>query len=128
MTVAQLFVEYVEYILEGKPINKYSKNGLKFTDSNLAKELDKEFPNSYKLYVDMCEYIHFSITHIEQIKTKSDNPKAKFLVVIGDSDNFTLDRKIDFANSMVTVNNNLLSLLKNWPKEKNIFLGGIKLI
>jgi hypothetical protein len=112
---------YIDYILEGKPINKYKKGAQPFTDNFLAKELDKKFSNSFHLYNHLCEFVHFGEKHISKIITDSENDNALFRVIVGDNDNFTLKEKIDYTENLLFININLLSLIRRWPEEKELY-------
>ena len=112
---------YIDYIIDGNPINKYKKGNQQFTDNYLAKELDKKFSNSYELYKHLCEFVHYSEKHISKIITTSENENALFRVVVGDNDNFNLTEKIDYTENLLFISLNLLSLMRKWPEEKEIY-------
>jgi hypothetical protein len=114
-------IGYIDYIIEGKPINKYKKGTQPFTDNYLAKELDKKFSNSLNLYIHLCEFIHYGKKHISKIITDSENKNALFRVVVGDNDNFTDAEKIDYTENLLSISINLLSLIRVWPEEKELY-------
>lgn len=109
----------IEHILEGQSIDKFLFNKQRLTDGYLVQKLNEKFPNTLKLYKHCCEFIHFGFKHFEKVRVPSKNPKAKFTVTVGDSDNFSIGEKIVYAENMLYISDALLEILGCWPIEKD---------
>lgn len=114
-------LEFINHILDNKPINEYSENKQNFHDNFLAKQLDSRFENSYKLYKHLCNYIHYGYAHVDYIfrekEIKTENSTHK--VVIGDSNNFCFKAKIDYTENVLILSINLIKLMNIWAKDKD---------
>lgn len=110
---------FVMHFIDGKEIRDYKDcKGKNLTDSYLAKELDKYFLGTYKLYKDACGYIHLSDKHFFPTVSKIEEQKRTFSFVIGSSDNYTEAQKIDFSKTMLEVTKLVIIMVEQWKHEK----------
>lgn len=111
--------KYLDYVLDGKPINKFKdSNGKQFNDKYLAEKLDEEFNGMLNLYMKYCNHIHFGKEHLERIKTISENKQAQYRVEIGNFDNYSLEERKTFVVDMITVSINLCKIIQDWVLTK----------
>jgi len=110
---------YLDYVLDGKPINKFKdSNGKIFTDKYLAEKVDEKFEGMLALYLKYCSHIHFGKEHLERIKTISENKQAQYRVEIGNFDNYSFGERKIFVIDMITVSINLYNVIQDWVLTK----------
>ncbi|SRX75011.1 hypothetical protein [Aequorivita antarctica] len=111
--------EFAMHFIDGKPIKDYEDiNGKKLSDNYLAKKLDVYFNGTQKLYNDTCGYIHLSDKHFFPTVSKKKREDLKFGIQIGSSDNFRMDDKFKFTNTMLEVSKLVLIVVEQWKHEK----------
>lgn len=111
--------DFVMHFLDGKEIRDYKDfNGNKLTDSHLAKEVDKYFKGTHKMYRDACGFIHLSEKHFFQSLLKADEATRQVSFVIGKTDNYSDEDKIDFTNTMIEVTKLVIIMIEQWKHEK----------
>lgn len=111
--------DFVLHFLDGKEIRDYKDyKGKKLTDSHLAREVDKYFKGTLKLYKDACGYIHLSEKHFMQSLLKAEEKTRQVSFVIGSTDNYTDDEKVDFTNTMIEVTKLVIIMVEQWKHEK----------
>jgi hypothetical protein len=113
---------YVDYVLEGKPINQFKDlNGKSFKDKYLVTKMETEFKGITKLYEKYCNHIHYGKEHLERIKTISENENAKYRIEIGNFDRYTLEEQVVFITDMITVSLEIFEIINKWviAKEGN---------
>lgn len=114
--------EFIDYILQGKPINFYKdNNGLKFTDSYLAKSLNASFPDAYDLYNKYCGIIHFGEKHLNKIKTYPEDENIIYRIEVGALDNFNLEEKLEIVKDMTIISLELIKAVESYSIEKKTF-------
>lgn len=110
---------YIDYILDGNPINKFKdKNGKFFSDRYLVNEIEKKYKGIDNLYSTYCGHIHFGIEHIERIKTTSDNPNAKYRVTVGDFENYSQQEREELVIDMVSISVTIYTIINDWLETK----------
>jgi len=110
---------YLDYVLDGKPINQFKDlDGKAFTDKYLAEKLDEIFKGMLNLYLKYCNHIHFGKEHLERIKSISENKKAQFRVEIGNFENYSFEERKTFVIDMITVSINLFEIIRDWVLTK----------
>lgn len=118
-TLVKSSSDFAMYFLDGKPIKNYEDiNGKKLSDSYLAKKLEVYFKGVKKLYDDTCGYIHLSDRHFFPTVSKGNKEGLKFGIKIGSSENFTIEDKIDFSQTMLEVSKLVLIVIEEWKREK----------
>ena len=111
--------DFAMHFIDGKPIKDYEDiNGKKLSDNYLAKKLDVYFKGTQKLYNDTCGYIHLSDKHFFPTVSKEKKENLKIGIQIGNSDNFTIDERLDFSNTMLEVSKLVLIVIEQWKHEK----------
>jgi len=111
--------KYLDYVLDGQPINKFKDSNDKiFTDKYLAEKMDKEFKGMLVLYLKYCNHIHFGKEHLERIKSISENKKAQYRVEIGNFDNYSFEERKTFVLDMITISINLFTIIQDWVLTK----------
>ena len=111
--------KFAEHFIDGKAIRDYSDiKGKKLTDSYLAKELEKYFKGTQKLYRETCGFIHLSDRHFLPTLTKGKTKDRKIEIQIGSSENFSIEDKIDFSETMLEVCKLVLIVVEQWKHEK----------
>lgn len=118
--VAENKDDFLNHFFEGKSINKYKENKVKFTDFYLATQLNVEVPGALDLYNYLCDFIHFSDKHFEATKTKPLNEEAMFRVVVGNSDVLNETERNAFYDNMISINNTIIRISKEWINTKNV--------
>jgi hypothetical protein len=117
---------FVMHFIDGKEIRDYKDfKGKNLTDGHLAKELDKYFSGTYKLYKDACGYIHLSDKHFFPTVSNNEEQKRTYSFVIGSSDNYTAEQKIDFSVTMLEVTKLVILMVEQWKHEK-VRIGKLK--
>lgn len=117
--------DFAVHFIDGKPIREYIDiNGKKLTDSYLAKELEKYFKGTQKLYNETCGFIHLSDRHFVPTLTKGKIKDREIEIQIGSSENFSLEDKINFSKTMLEVSKLVIIVVEQWKHEK-IKLGEI---
>lgn len=111
--------KFAEHFIDGKAIRDYSDiKGKKLTDNYLAKELEKYFKGTQKLYRETCGFIHLSDRHFLPTLTKAKTKERTVGIQIGSSENFSLEDKIDFSKTMLEVCKLVLVVVEQWKHEK----------
>ncbi len=111
--------DFAMHFIDGKPIKDCEDiNGKKLSDNYLAKKLDVYFKGTQKLYNDTCGYIHLSDKHFFPTVSKEKREYLKFGIQIGSSENFTMDDKFEFTNTMLEVSKLVLIVVEQWKHEK----------
>ncbi|MBS1761574.1 MAG: hypothetical protein JSR00_01750 [Bacteroidetes bacterium] len=111
--------DFVLHFLSGKEIRDYKDiNGQKLSDNYLSKQLDKYFTGTHKLYKDTCSYIHLSERHFIPTMTTKGQQDFGFQINVGSSDNYKIDDKLDFAQTMFEVTKLVLIVVEQWKHEK----------
>jgi len=111
---------FVLHFMDGKEIRDYKDySGKNLTDNYLAKELDKYFKGTLQLYKDTCGYIHLSDKHFFPTINNVEKTEMKVGIVVGSFDNFTINQKLDFAQTMLEVSKLVLIIVEQWKHEKN---------
>lgn len=112
--------DFVLHFMSGKEIRDYSDHkGKKMNDSYLAKELDVLFPGTLQLYKTTCGYIHLSDKHFFSTLEKVNKESRTIGIRIGAFDNYTIDQRIDFTQTMLEVSKLVLIIVEQWKHEKN---------
>ncbi|MCD8448032.1 hypothetical protein [Tenacibaculum finnmarkense] len=111
--------DFLEYFLDGKPINKYKIGKQPLTDKFLVTELNKDVPGALDLYDYLCEFIHFSDRHFQATKTKPKNKDAMFRIVIGESNVLNKKEENDFYENIISISNTIIRIGKEWIDSKN---------
>ncbi|MBJ6118703.1 hypothetical protein JAO76_10895 [Pontibacter sp. BT310] len=110
---------YLDYVLDGKPINRFKDlNGKLFSDKYLAEKFDERFKGMLDLYLKYCSHIHFGKEHLERIKSINESEEAKFRVEVGSFDNYSFDELKIFVIDMITVSINLYKIIQDWVLTK----------
>lgn len=118
---------FVMHFIDGKEIRDYKDfKGKNLSDSYLAKELDKYFSGTYKLYKNACGYVHLSDKHFFPTISKIEEKDRSFRFVIGSSNNYTEEQKIDFSKTMLEVTKLVIIMVEQWKHEK-IKLGQLRI-
>jgi len=118
---------YIDYVLEGKPINQFKDlNKKQFSDSYLVKTLSKTFADIMDLYEKYCGHIHFGKEHLERIKTISENKQPQFRVEIGNFENYSLEERKTFVIDFITISMLLHKLIEDWVVTKDTFLNNMQ--
>lgn len=111
--------KFAKHFIDGKAIRDYSDiKGKKLTDNYLAKELEKYFKGTQKLYRETCGFIHLSDRHFLPTLTKGKTKERTVGIQIGSSENFSLEDKIDFSKTMLEVCKLVLVVVEQWKHEK----------
>lgn len=114
---------YVDYVLDGKPINQFKDlNKKQFSDSDLVKTLSKTFADIEDLYEKYCGHIHFGKEHLERIKTMSENKQAQFRVEIGNFESYSLEERETFVIDFITISMFLYKIIEDWALTKDTFV------
>lgn len=111
--------DFVMKFIDGEAIGDYKDfRGKNLTDNYLAKQLEKHFPGTLKLYKDACGYIHLSDKHFFPTISNLGNKKRTLEISIGNFENFRNDEKIDFSITMLEVSKLVIIMLEQWKHEK----------
>ncbi len=112
--------DFMSHFIDGKEIRDYKDHkGKNLTDSYLAKELEKYFNGTSQLYKNTCAYIHLSDKHMPPTLNKIGKTEMKIGIRVGAFDNFVVDQKIDFVQTMIGVSKLTLIVVEQWKHEKN---------
>ncbi|HTO16777.1 MAG TPA: hypothetical protein VLZ83_13490 [Edaphocola sp.] len=114
---------YVDYVLDGKPINQFKdSNNKNFSDFYLVETLSKTYADIKDLYEKYCGHIHFGKEHLERIKTISENKQAKFRVEIGNFESYSLKERETFVIDFITISMLLYNIIQDWTLSKYTFV------
>jgi len=110
----------IDHILEGKSIRDFKDSILKtkFNDHFLVSQLSIRIPEIENLYQKYCGWIHYSNEHIERIKTNPEIKNVLFRLEIGNTDNYTLDEKIELFSDMLMISYHIYYTINDWSEAK----------
>lgn len=110
----------IDHILEGNSIRDFNDSILnkKFTDTFLVNQLSQRIPTIKALYDKYCGLIHFSNEHIERIKTYPEIENVKFRIEIGNTNNYTLEEKIELVTDMIIISLEIYNIINDWTEAK----------
>lgn len=111
----------IDHILEGNSIRDFKDSVLnrRFTDNFLVEQLSLRIPEIKALYKKYCGLIHFSNEHLERIKTYPNVENVKFRIEIGNTENYTLEEKIELVTDMIIISLELYNIINDWAEAKN---------
>lgn len=120
-TLVENSSDFAEHFIDGKAIRDYSDiKGKKLTDNYLAKELEKYFKGTQKLYRETCGFIHLSDRHFLPILSKGKTKNREIEIQVGSSENFIIEDKIVFSETMLEVCKLVVIVVEQWKHEKII--------
>lgn len=113
--------DFLNYFLDGRPINQYKVGKQRLTDKFLVTELDKDLPQALDLYNYLCDFIHFSDKHFDATKTKPKNKDGMFGIKIGESNILNKKEIITFYENITQISDWIIRIGKEWIDKKQTF-------
>ena len=120
-TLVSDYNDFFIHYLDGKQIRDYKDSkGKPLTDNYLAKNLDKYFKGTLQLYKDTSGFIHLSDRHFFASVRRTGNQERTVQMALGNSvDNFSVEQKLDFVNTMFEVSKLVIVIVEQWRHEKD---------
>src|SRR5690606_34690711 len=111
---------YLQYCLDGKPINKFYDKNLRneFTDTFLVKELSKIRSPVKELYYKYCGVIHFGLSHLNRSISYPQKDGVKYSVQVGDLDNYSITDRSILVSDMIYISIELFHIINSWLSHK----------
>ena len=106
---------FYEKVLNGEHVkNLKDRQGNKMSDNYLVTKIDKIFPKFKSLYETLSGHIHFSSEHFN-FNNSIEN--ETFRMSVGDIENLTIPKKVDFAFNMFLIGQALLKIISEYRIE-----------
>ncbi|WET03968.1 hypothetical protein P0R33_06420 [Flavobacterium sp. YJ01] len=109
-------LDFYNRIQNGEHIrNIKDAEGNKMTDLYLSQKLDTIYPGFRLLYENTSGFIHFSSEHIKLNTDRVDNGEEFMMYIrLGETTEFSINKKVDYAFNMFVVSKELSKLLKGY--------------
>lgn len=116
--------DFIDHVLSGKKISAFRDiDGKKLYDNYLVEKLELLFGGIKSIYEQTSGYIHLSDSHIYNTLKNADKKERKLKFVIGSSDFFDSNKKLEFIRTMNDVSLITLKILDDWCEYKNNIYG-----